>query len=150
MFADIYRNKKVLVTGHTGFKGSWLTYWLSQLGARVYGIALEPDTDPNHWSLLNLANPQTLTDIRDYSTLSAIVAEFQPDIVFHLAAQPIVRLSYSEPLQTWSTNVMGTVNVLEACRHVASVKTIVVVTSDKCYENHEKRGLYRIGSTGWA
>lgn len=142
MFADIYRNKKVLVTGHTGFKGSWLTYWLSQLGARVYGIALEPDTDPNHWSLLNLAIPQTLTDIRDYSTLSAIVAEFQPDIVFHLAAQPIVRLSYSEPLQTWSTNVMGTVNVLEACRHVASVKTIVVVTSDKCYENHEKKEGY--------
>lgn len=142
MFADIYRNKKVLVTGHTGFKGSWLAFWLTQMGAKVYGLALEPDTDPNHWSLLNLDIQQKLIDIRDYQTLTEVISVWQPDMVFHLAAQPIVRLSYIEPRETWSTNVMGTVNLLEACRHVPSVRAIVVITSDKCYENHEKKEGY--------
>ena len=142
MFSDIYRDKKVLVTGHTGFKGSWLAFWLSQMGANVYGLALQPDTEPNHWTLLNLDIQQKLTDIRDYQTLSKVISDWQPDMVFHLAAQPIVRLSYSEPVETWSTNVMGTVNLLEACRHVPSIKAIVVITSDKCYENHEKKEGY--------
>lgn len=142
MFADIYRDKKVLVTGHTGFKGSWLAFWLSQMGAKVYGLALEPDTDPNHWSLLNLDIQQKIIDIRDYQTLTEAISVWQPDMVFHLAAQPIVRLSYIEPRETWSTNVMGTVNLLEACRHITSVKSIVVITSDKCYENHEKKEGY--------
>jgi CDP-glucose 4,6-dehydratase len=142
MFADIYRNKKVLVTGHTGFKGSWLAFWLTQMGANVYGLALEPDTDPNHWSLLNLDIQQKLMDIGDYQTLTEVISVWQPDMVFHLAAQPIVRLSYTEPRETWSTNVMGTVNLLEACRHTPSIKAIVVITSDKCYENHEKKEGY--------
>ncbi|MDH5358761.1 MAG: CDP-glucose 4,6-dehydratase [Gammaproteobacteria bacterium] len=141
MFADVFHGRRVLVTGHTGFKGSWLTLWLTELGAEVMGVALEADTSPNHWQLLELNHTkQKITDIRDGDAVTNIVSNFKPEIVFHLAAQPLVRRSYLDPIETWSTNVMGAANVLEACRQVDTVKAIVVVTSDKCYEN---RGLSR-------
>jgi CDP-glucose 4,6-dehydratase len=137
LFAGQYRGRRVLVIGHTGFKGSWLTLWLSEIGAKVTGLALPPNTIPNHWSLLDLDIPQYLQDIRDAEAVVSIIKETRPEIVFHLAAQPLVRQSYRNPLETWSTNVMGTANVLEACRKTPSVRAIVVVTSDKCYENKE-------------
>lgn len=142
MFGDIYRGKKILLTGHTGFKGSWLAYWLTQLGAEVYGLALPPDTEPNHWTALKLSMRQQFADIRDYDKVFSCVSKWQPDMVFHLAAQPLVRRSYTDPRETWSSNVMGSVNVLEACRHTASVKAVLVVTSDKCYQNQEQQTGY--------
>ena len=143
LFADIYRGRRVLLTGHTGFKGSWLALWLSELGAEVTGVALAPDTAPCHWDLLALDINEHRLDIRDEGALARIVADTQPEIVLHLAAQPLVRRSYREPLATWSTNVMGTANLLDACRHTSSVRAIVVVTSDKCYENQEWSRGYR-------
>jgi CDP-glucose 4,6-dehydratase len=137
LFGDLYRGRRVLLTGHTGFKGSWLALWLSDLGANVVGVALTPDTSPDHWDLLGLDIADHRIDIRDDRALASIVADTQPEIVFHLAAQPLVRRSYRDPLETWSTNVMGTANLLEACRQTKSVRAIVVVTSDKCYENQE-------------
>ena len=130
-----YKNKKVLVTGHTGFKGSWLCRILLLAGAKVYGYALKPATNPNLYSLLNLDKDvkSVYGDIRDYNTLKSFIDEIQPEIVFHLAAQPIVRESY----------VMGTVNVLEACKNVSSIKSIVNVTTDKVYENKEWQWGYR-------
>jgi CDP-glucose 4,6-dehydratase len=142
-FGDIYRGKRVLVTGHTGFKGSWLTLWLHELGAEVTGIALPPETQPNHWELLGLVVNEHRLDIRDYEALKRVFLAAQPEIVFHLAAQPLVRRSYREPLDTWATNVMGTANVLEACRHTPSVRAIVAITTDKCYENRERPWGYR-------
>jgi CDP-glucose 4,6-dehydratase len=143
LFGEQYRGRRVLVTGHTGFKGSWLALWLTKLGANVFGYSLPPESTPNHWELLSIDIPQYLHDIRDAEEMAKIVAEFQPDIVFHLAAQPLVRRSYREPLETWSTNVMGTANLLEACRHSATLQAIVVVTTDKCYENQEWAWGYR-------
>lgn len=143
LFGDIYRGRRVLLTGHTGFKGSWLALWLSELGAKVTGVALPPDTEPNHWDLLHLPIDDRRLDIRQPDALMAIVKEVKPEIVFHLAAQPLVRRSYREPLETWSTNVMGTAHVLEASRQTPSVRAIVVVTTDKCYENHEWPWGYR-------
>jgi CDP-glucose 4,6-dehydratase len=137
LFSEEYRGRRVLLTGHTGFKGSWLALWLSELGAEVTGFALPPNTIPNHWNLLDLDIPQYLQDIRDAESVARIVSEIKPEIVFHLAAQPLVRRSYRNPLETWSTNVMGTANVLEACRKTPSISAIVVVTTDKCYENKE-------------
>ncbi len=142
-FSDVYRGKRVLLTGHTGFKGSWLALWLTELGAEVTGVSLPPDTHPNHWDLLNLKIDDRRADIRDFVALSKIVAEIKPELVFHLAAQPLVRRSYRDPLETWSTNVMGTANLLEACRHTPSVQAIVVITTDKCYENNEWPWGYR-------
>lgn len=142
-FADIYRGKRVLVTGHTGFKGSWLALWLNELGANVIGVALPPETHPNHWDLLQLPTDDYRLDIRDADGLQRIFKETQPEIVFHLAAQPLVRRSYRDPLETWSVNVMGTANVLEACRHQPSVRAIVAITTDKCYENCEWPWGYR-------
>jgi len=143
LFGGAFSGRKVLLTGHTGFKGSWLALWLQMLGAEVIGYSLPPNTKPCHWQLLELGMESYLNDIRDYDAVLKIVNRIQPDIVFHLAAQPLVRRSYAEPLITWSTNVQGTANVLEACRHANSVKAIVAVTTDKCYENHEWLWGYR-------
>ena len=133
MFSNIYSGKKVLVTGHTGFKGSWLCAWLKMLGAEICGISLEMDTIPNHFQLLSPDFRSEICDICDGRKIQDIFADFQPEAVFHLAAQPIVRLSYREPAATFAANVMGTVNVLEACRNTASVRAIVAISSDKCY-----------------
>ena len=143
MFANRYQNKRVLVTGHTGFKGSWLALWLTQLGAQVAGLALDPTTTPSHWNLLGLTIDDHRVDIRDVSQTALVVKSFQPEIVFHLAAQPLVRRSYRDPLETWSTNVQGTANLLEACRQVSSVQSIVCITTDKVYANQEWAWGYR-------
>jgi CDP-glucose 4,6-dehydratase len=142
-FADIYRGRRVLLTGHTGFKGSWLALWLDTLGARVTGIALDPDTEPNHWTLTAPRVEDVRQDIRDAAGLAAVVERQDPEIIFHLAAQPLVRRSYREPLETWSTNVMGTANLLDACRRLPSLKAVVIVTTDKCYDNQEWERGYR-------
>ena len=145
LFDDIYRNKRVFVTGHTGFKGSWLCAWLTSMSADVLGFSLAPNTNPNHFTLLapDLEMESVIGDIRDLDTLKQTFANFQPEIVFHLAAQPLVRLSYSEPVETFQTNVMGTVNVFEVCRQTPSVRAVINITSDKCYENKEWVWGYR-------
>lgn len=143
MFNNIYKNKKVLVTGHTGFKGSWLALWLSKLGAKVCGYSLTAPTDPNHFQHLNLDIRSEIGDILDRLKLENVFADFQPEIVFHMAAQSLVRLSYREPRETFETNVLGTVNVLEASRKADSVRAIINITSDKCYDNKEWIWGYR-------
>lgn len=143
MFADIYSGKRVLVTGHTGFKGSWLAFWLTRLRANVFGLALPPDARPNHFQLLDLPIRSIITDIRDSRALEKTVQDVRPDIVFHLAAQPLVRRSYRKPVDTFATNVMGTIHLFEACRKVDTVQAIVNITSDKCYENREWVWGYR-------
>jgi CDP-glucose 4,6-dehydratase len=143
LFGDIYRGKKVLVTGHTGFKGSWLSFWLTSLGADVYGYSLDAPSEPNHAGVLDLDIHNEHWDIRDLDELSAFVGEIRPDIVFHLAAQSLVRPSYKDPVETFSTNFMGTLHLFEACRKTPSVRAIVNVTSDKCYENKEWIWGYR-------
>ena len=142
-FGDCYRGRRVLITGHTGFKGSWLAFWLNELGADVSGISLDPDTQPNHWDHLGLAIADHRLDIRDLEAVDSAVAQIRPEIVFHLAAQPLVRRSYRDPIENWSTNVMGTAHVLEASRGVDSVKAIVAITTDKIYENKERAQGYR-------
>ena len=143
LFGDIYKNRRVFITGHTGFKGSWLAFWLQKMGAEVCGYSLAAPTEPSHWNLLKMDVRSEIADIRDFQTLEKGLQEFQPEIVFHLAAQPLVRASYRNPIETYSTNVMGTLNVLEACRKTKSVRAIVNVTSDKCYENREwERGYH--------
>jgi CDP-glucose 4,6-dehydratase len=143
VFSDIYRDSSVFLTGHTGFKGSWLTLWLKTLGADVTGLALAPNSTPSHWDLLNLDIIDKRVDIRDAQKVKDAINIAKPKIVFHLAAQPLVRRSYSDPLETWSTNVMGTANLLEACRQQPSVRSIIVITSDKCYDNKEWAWGYR-------
>lgn len=143
LYGGRYHGRKVLVTGHTGFKGSWLSYWLKRLGAEVVGFALEAPTEPSHFALLDLKMTSVIGDIRDRDALERVFAEHRPEIVFHLAAQPLVRLSYDDPVTTYETNVMGTMNVLETCRKTDSVKAIVNVTSDKCYDNKEWVWGYR-------
>jgi len=142
---SFWHGKRVLLTGHTGFKGSWLSLWLQQMGAEVQGLALSPPTTPNLFSEARVEEgmSSSIGDIRDYETVQKVMAKFQPEIVIHMAAQPLVRLSYSEPVATYATNVMGTVHVLEAARHSGSVKAIVNVTTDKCYENKEWIWGYR-------
>ncbi|MDX4035716.1 CDP-glucose 4,6-dehydratase [Aliarcobacter skirrowii] len=142
LFSGIYKDKTVLVTGHTGFKGSWLVYWLNQMGAKVVGYSLEAPTNPNHIELLNLDIISIIGDIRDLDKLNQVFSEYKPDIVFHLAAQPLVRLSYENPIETYETNVMGTLKVFEASR-INNVKAIVNITSDKAYENKEWIWGYR-------
>ncbi|ABW67764.1 CDP-glucose 4,6-dehydratase [Desulfosudis oleivorans Hxd3] len=143
LFQNAYHRRRVLVTGHTGFKGSWLSFWLSQMGADVYGYSLAPETRPNHFSLLNPGDETPETDIRDIRQVIDCFQSFQPEIVFHLAAQSLVRRSYREPLDTFAANVMGTANILEACRLTKSVRAVVIVTSDKCYQNNEWEWGYR-------
>jgi len=142
-FNDCFQNKRVLITGHTGFKGSWLALWLKELGAKVSGLAMDPETKPNHWDLLELSCDDTRVDIRDALSVQRVIGDNEPEIVFHLAAQSLVRRSYVVPLGTWETNVMGTAHVLEACRHTPTVRAVVCVTTDKCYENKERVWGYR-------
>jgi CDP-glucose 4,6-dehydratase len=144
MNRELWRGRSVLVTGHTGFKGSWLSLWLQQLDAKVHGYALAPPTSPSLFQVADISNGMTHTegDIRDLQQLSAVMAVARPEIVFHLAAQSLVRKSYRDPLDTMSSNVMGTANLLEAIRGTPSVKVVVVVTSDKCYDNRERMQPY--------
>lgn len=135
-----WKDKRVLITGHTGFKGSWLSFWLNSLGAKVCGYSLLPETNPNLFENLKLENliESNIGDIRDLPKFSETLKSFQPEIVFHLAAQPLVRRSYREPIETYTTNVIGTINILEAIRQVDSVKSAVIITTDKVYENEER------------
>jgi CDP-glucose 4,6-dehydratase len=139
MFSNIYQGKKVLVTGHTGFKGSWITAWLLKLGAEVIGISVDIPTQPSLFEELKLSTKVTdyRKDIRDLAVVESIILNEKPDYVFHLAAQPIVSLSYTDPVNTFSTNVMGIVNVLEALRKLEKKCVAVIITSDKCYDNVE-------------
>lgn len=145
VFAGVYKGRKVLVTGHTGFKGSWLSLWLKQLGADVIGYSLYLPSDPCNFVALRLKDLVTHIegDIRDETRLRAVFNEYRPDIVFHLAAQPIVRRSYDEPRVTFETNLMGTVNVLDCIRKTPSIQAAVLITSDKCYENMEWDSGYK-------
>lgn len=142
-FAGVYAGRRVLITGHTGFKGSWLALWLHELGAELTGIALDPNSTPNHWDLLGLPARDLRVDIRDPVRLADAVAEAKPEIVFHLAAQPLVRRSYRAPLETWTTNVIGTANLLDACRCIGGPRAIVAITTDKVYQNNEWPWGYR-------
>lgn len=140
-----WQGKRVLLTGHTGFKGSWLSLWLQSMGAQVTGYALAPPTNPSLFEIAEVAQGMTsvIGDIRDLSKLQAVFAEHQPEIVIHMAAQPLVRYSYQNPVETYSTNVMGTVHLLEAVRNTSGVKVVVSITTDKCYENREWIWGYR-------
>ena len=140
-----WKGKRVLLTGHTGFKGSWLSLWLQYLGAQVVGYALSPQTSPNLFEVAGVGNGMTsiIGDIRDLAKLQAVFAEHRPEIVIHMAAQPLVRYSYIEPVETYSTNVMGTVHLLEAVRKTPGVRAVVNITTDKCYENREWAWGYR-------
>lgn len=146
MFNNIYKDKRVFLTGHTGFKGSWLTLWLTELGAKVCGYSLKPNTEPSMFNELKIGEKiekSVIGNILDIETLEKAMNEYAPDIVFHLAAQPLVRLSYAKPVMTYETNVMGTLNVLEAARKCKSVRAFVNITTDKCYENREINRGYR-------
>ena len=143
LFAGAYVGRRVLVTGHTGFKGSWLALWLQALGADVCGLALPAEPGPNHLQLLDLSMDEALVDLRDASAVAAALQRFQPEVVFHLAAQPLVRRSYREPAATFDVNVMGLVNLLEAVRATPSVRVVVNATTDKCYLNRETVSGYR-------
>ena len=140
-----WRDKCVLLTGHTGFKGSWLSLWLQSMGAQVTGYALAPPTNPSLFEIAEVAQGMTsvIGDIRDLAKLQAVFAEHRPEIVIHMAAQPLVRYSYQNPVDTYSTNVMGTVHLLEAVRNTPGVKAVVNITTDKCYENREWAWGYR-------
>jgi CDP-glucose 4,6-dehydratase len=145
LFGNFYKDKRILITGHTGFKGSWLCLLLHQLGAKVYGYALHPPTHPSLYEVTKIDELVTsqIADIRDYPMLLKTLSEVQPDMVIHMAAQPLVRDSYKNPIDTYSINVMGTVNLLEAIRHTKSVRAVINVTTDKCYENKEWLWGYR-------
>lgn len=140
-----WQSKRVLLTGHTGFKGSWLSLWLQSMGVTLRGVSLTPPTEPALFNVARVAEGMEhhIADIRDFAAVKVELDDFKPEIVIHMAAQPLVRLSYSQPIETYATNVMGTVHVLEAARHVGSVKAIVNITTDKCYENREWVWGYR-------
>jgi CDP-glucose 4,6-dehydratase len=143
LFGNIYADRRVLITGHTGFKGSWLALWLHELGAQVSGLALAPDTSPSHWSVLNLGDvADHRVDLRDAQAVCEVLDDCRPEIVFHLAAQPLVRRSYRDPVTTFASNVMGLVNLFEAVRACSSVRVLVNATTDKVYADH-------VGPTGY-
>ena len=144
-FNNVYKNKTVLVTGHTGFKGSWLSIWLRELGANVIGYALDPYTEKDNFVLAKLEDKITdiRGDIRDKKNLKEVFDKYKPEFVFHLAAQPLVRLSYENPIETYEINVMGTINVLECIRETPETKIGIMITTDKCYENKEQIWGYR-------
>lgn len=145
MSPEFWRDRRVFLTGHTGFKGAWLALWLTSMGARVCGYALAPATSPSLFELARLgdAMDHRLGDIRDLQALQAGMRAFRPDVVFHFAAQSLVRRSYAEPVETFATNVLGTAHLLEAVRREPSVRVVVVATSDKCYDNREREAPYR-------
>lgn len=143
LFSGAYAGRRVLVTGHTGFKGSWLVLWLQTLGARVFGLALPADQTPAHGALLQLQLDEALIDLRDADAVRRAVLRFEPEVVFHLAAQPLVRRSYREPQATFDTNVMGLVHLLEAVRATPTVRAVVNATTDKCYANQGTPTGYR-------
>lgn len=146
IFNNFYSGKRVLVTGHTGFKGSWLSIWLHELGAEVVGVSQDPKTEKDNYVMSGIGDKikaDLRADIRDGQRMKDIFKEYQPEIVFHLAAQALVRLSYEIPVETYETNVMGTINILEAIRVTHSVKVGVMITTDKCYENKEQIWGYR-------
>ena len=140
-----FKNLRILITGDTGFKGSWLSEWLLAMGAECYGVGLAPNTSPSLFNQLELEKrlQHRELDIRDYSEFKKLVLDIQPDIVFHLAAQPLVRLSYDIPIETYQTNVMGTVHLLDALRFLSKKCAVVCITTDKCYENKEWLHSYR-------
>jgi len=145
---SFWRDKRVFLTGHTGFKGGWLALWLSEMGANVHGYALTPSTDPSFFAVTSLADrlaSSTFADIRDASALRTALFAAAPDIVLHMAAQPLVRHSYAEPAETYAVNVMGTVNLFEAVRQGSGIKVVLNVTTDKCYENREWSKSYEEG-----
>ena len=139
LFDNIYKNRSVFVTGHTGFKGGWLVAWLEKLGSKVCGYALDVPTTPNHFSLLDISVQDVRCDVSNFSALKSSIQQFAPEIVFHLAAQSLVPVSFRQPLETFAVNILGTAHVLEACRQTPSVRAVVIITSDKCYENKERR-----------
>ena len=146
IFNGAFRGKRILVTGHTGFKGSWLSIWLHEMGAEVVGVGLAPYSEKDNFVLSGIGNKikaDIRADIRDGKKMKEIFAEYQPAIVFHLAAQPLVRLSYDIPVETYETNVMGSINIMEAAKVTDSVKVVVMITTDKCYENKEQIWGYR-------
>jgi len=145
LLRDFYKNKRVLITGHTGFKGSWLSIWLKELGAEVFGLALPPSTRPNNFKLTQLDRRvnSNFVDIRNYKKFEFFLKQIKPEIIFHLAAQSLVRRSYLEPKLTYETNLLGIINLLEISRVIPQIKTILIITSDKAYENIETRRGYR-------
>lgn len=146
IFNNFYKGKRVLVTGHTGFKGSWLSIWLHELGAEVIGVALDPFSKRDNYVLSGIGGKimaDIRADIRDGQKMKDIFEKFRPEIVFHLAAQPLVRLSYDIPVETYEVNVMGTIHIMEAIRSTSSVKVGIMITTDKCYENKEQIWGYR-------
>lgn len=145
MNPDFWRGKRVFITGHTGFKGSWLSLWLQTAGAKLVGYALSPPTSPSLFEIAHVNDGMVSLegDIRDITSLQKALAQYQPEIVIHMAAQPLVRYSYQHPVETYETNVMGTVHLLEAVRQSAGVRVVINVTSDKCYENREWVWGYR-------
>ncbi len=145
MNLDFWKGKRVFLTGHTGFKGSWLALWLQKMGAELTGYALLPPTNPSMFDFADVGYgmKSIIADIRDFDTLQKSIQDSSPEVLIHMAAQPLVRFSYDDPIETYTTNVMGTVNVLEAVRKSAGVKSVIIVTSDKCYENKEWLWGYR-------
>ncbi len=146
MIQDFWKNRSVFITGHTGFKGGWISLWLHLMGAKVYGYSRNPSTNPNFYKITNLESvfeKSFIGEINDFDYLSEALNKSNPSLIFHMAAQPLVRDSYENPIETYNTNVMGTVNILEAARKLKNIKAIVNITSDKCYENKEWIWPYR-------
>lgn len=146
MYGNAYKDKVVLVTGHTGFKGSWLSIWLTQLGAKVVGFALDPSSPKGNYCASHLSEhlyADIRGDVRNYAELAQVIEDYQPEIVFHLAAQALVRTAYAEPKYTYETNLMGSLNILEAVRAFGCIRTAIMITSDKCYENVEQIWGYK-------